>query len=189
MASASRTLSFVALGPCRMAAEVHGGASTGPRTPEGKARVVAAMVEGRRKWVERRHAEGRRFTAGRKGGEAWVTEAMCERARAEAHQLGAGGFTLDRPLVLALLKSAKGDRVSEAKAKTMLDAHERAEADRTLGRLCQSFATCALGRSRAGLATRRQFSRSRKARAGTLTPPRPTRRTDWGATQPLPPPN
>ena len=28
---------------------VHGGASTGPRTPEGKARIVAAMVEGRRK--------------------------------------------------------------------------------------------------------------------------------------------
>jgi hypothetical protein len=29
-----------------------------------------------------------------------------------------------------LLKSAKGDRVSEAKAKAMLDAHEQAEADR-----------------------------------------------------------
>ena len=113
-------------GRCR----VHGGASTGPRSPEGKARVVAAMVEGRRKWVERRRAEGRRFTAGRKGGDAWVTEAMRERARAEAHRLGGGRFTLDRPLVLALLKSAKGDRVSEAKAKAMLDAHEQAEADR-----------------------------------------------------------
>ena len=111
-------------GRCR----VHGGASTGPRTAEGKARVVAAMLEGRRKWVERRRAEGRRFTAGRKGGDAWVTEAMRERARAEAHRLGGGRFTLDRPLVLALLKSAKGDRASEAKA--MLDAHEQAEADR-----------------------------------------------------------
>jgi hypothetical protein len=65
-------------GRCR----VHGGASTGPRTPEGKARVVAAMVKGRRQWVERRRAESRRFTAGRKGGDAWVTEAMRERARA-----------------------------------------------------------------------------------------------------------
>ena len=116
-------------GRCR----VHGGASTGPRTAEGKARVVAAMVEGRRKWVERRRAEGRRFTAGRKGGGAWVTEAMRERARAEARKLGAGRFTLDRPLVLALLKSAKGDRVSEAKAKAMLNAHEQAEADRDRG--------------------------------------------------------
>jgi hypothetical protein len=116
-------------GRCR----VHGGASTGPKSPEGKARVVAAMVEGRRKWVERRRAEGRRFTAGRKGGGAWVTEAMRDRARAEAHWLGGGRFTLDRPLVLALLKSAKGDHVWEAKAKAMLEANEQAEADRDRG--------------------------------------------------------
>ena len=95
---------------------------------------MAAMVEGRRKWVERRRAEGRSFSAGRKGGDAWVTEAMRERARAEAHRLGGGRFTLDRPLVLALLKSAKGDRGWEAKAKAMLDAHEQAEADRDRGR-------------------------------------------------------
>jgi hypothetical protein len=65
---------------CRM----HGGASTGPRTPEGKARVVAAMVEGRRRWVERMKAEGRKFPGGRKAGEAWVTSAMKERRQAEA---------------------------------------------------------------------------------------------------------
>jgi len=113
-------------GRCR----VHGGASTGPKSPEGKARVVAAMIEGRRKWVERRRAEGRRFIPGRKGGDAWVTEAMRERARAEAHRVGRGRFTLDRPLVLALLRSAKGDPAARAKAKAMLDAHEQAEADR-----------------------------------------------------------
>ena len=49
-------------GRCR----VHGGASTGPRTAEGKARVVAAMVEGRRKMIERLHAEGKRAPGGRK---------------------------------------------------------------------------------------------------------------------------
>jgi hypothetical protein len=113
-------------GRCR----VHGGASTGPKTPEGKARVVTAMVEGRRKWVERRRAEGRRFSAGRKTGSAWVTEPMQERARAGAHKLGGGRFRLVTPLVLALLRSAKGDRVWEAKAKAMLEAHEQAEADR-----------------------------------------------------------
>jgi hypothetical protein len=32
---------------------VHGGASTGPRTDAGKARSVAAMVEGRRRWSRR----------------------------------------------------------------------------------------------------------------------------------------
>jgi hypothetical protein len=113
-------------GRCR----VHGGASTGPKSPEGKARVVAAMVEGRRKWVERRHAEGQRFTAGRKGGDEWLTEAMRERARAEAHKLGAGRFTLDRTLTLTLLRSAKGEPVARARAKTMLDAQENAAAER-----------------------------------------------------------
>ena len=82
--------------------------STGPRTPEGKARVVAAMVEGRRKWVARRRAEGRKFPAGRKRGERWVTEPMRELARAEAHRLKGGRFTLDRASTLALLRSANG---------------------------------------------------------------------------------
>src|SRR5690242_2858143 len=35
-------------GRCRF----HGGLSTGPKTPETKARSVAAMQEGRRRWVE-----------------------------------------------------------------------------------------------------------------------------------------
>ena len=103
---------------------VHGGASTGPRTPDGKARVVAAMVEGRRKWVERRRAEGKKFPAGRKRGERWVTEPMRERARGEAHRLKGGRFTLDRGLTLALLRSADGCLESSAKAKAMLDAQE-----------------------------------------------------------------
>jgi hypothetical protein len=42
--------------------------STGPKTPEGKARTVAAMVAGRRRWVERMKAEGRKFPGGRKLG-------------------------------------------------------------------------------------------------------------------------
>ena len=88
------------------------------------------MVEGRRKWVERRRAEGRRFTAGRKGGDAWVTEAMRECAHAEAQNLGAGRFTLDRSLTLALLRSAKGEPHGRARAKAMLDAQERAAIER-----------------------------------------------------------
>ena len=42
--------------------------STGPKTPEGEARVVAAMVAGRRRWVEKTKAEGRKFPGGRKLG-------------------------------------------------------------------------------------------------------------------------
>ena len=60
----------LANGRCRL----HGGVSTGPRTPEGKARVVAAMVEGRRKWIERLHAEGKRAPGGRKLGSKRPTE-------------------------------------------------------------------------------------------------------------------
>jgi hypothetical protein len=105
---------------------VHGGASTGPRTPAGKARVVAAMVAGRRKWVARQHAEWKKFPAGRKRGERWTTEPMRERARAEARKLGAGRFTLDRSLTLVLLRSANGCLESMARAKAMLDAQELA---------------------------------------------------------------
>lgn len=47
---------------CRM----HGGASTGPKTPEGKARAIAAMMQGRRQWVLRMGAEGNKFPCGRK---------------------------------------------------------------------------------------------------------------------------
>src|ERR1700726_5331 len=67
-------------GRCR----VHGGASTGPKSPEGKACVVAAMVAGRRAWAERQRVDGRKFPAGRKRGVEWITEPMRERAQAEA---------------------------------------------------------------------------------------------------------
>jgi hypothetical protein len=115
-------------GRCR----VHGGLSTGPRSPDGKARVIAAMVIGRRKWVALRRAAGKKFPAGRKRGERWVTEPMRERARAEALRLKGGRFTLDHSLTLALLRSAKGDRMREAKAKAMLGAQERAAMERDL---------------------------------------------------------
>jgi hypothetical protein len=174
-------------GRCR----VHDGASTGPKTPEGKVRVVAAMVEGRRKRIERRRAEGRRFTAGRRGGDAWVTEAMRERARAEARRLGGGRFTLDRPLVLAGLRSARGDRVWEAtKAMAMLDAHEQAEADRDRGQAL-SVVRDLRARPIAGWSGRALVQAPHPfAEVGpTLTPPRLTLRPDRGATRPLPPPS
>jgi hypothetical protein len=60
---------------------VHGGASTGPRTDVGKARSVAAMVDGRRRWVEEMKAKGQKFPCGRKPGS--VTGAVRERLQAE----------------------------------------------------------------------------------------------------------
>ena len=52
----------------RTRCKFHGGLSTGPKTPEGKARVIAAMIAGRRRWAERMKAEGRKFPGGRKLG-------------------------------------------------------------------------------------------------------------------------
>jgi hypothetical protein len=73
-------------GSCRC--RMHGGASTGPKTEEGKARSIAALVAGRRRWLESMKAKGEKLTCGRKPGEAWVTPAMkqreFERQRAEA---------------------------------------------------------------------------------------------------------
>src|SRR3984893_6731956 len=52
----------------------HGGMSTGPKTPEGMARVVAAMVAGRRRWIERLKAEGKKIPGGRKPGPRVATK-------------------------------------------------------------------------------------------------------------------
>jgi hypothetical protein len=112
----------MANGRCRF----HGGASTGPKSPEGKAMVVAAMVAGRRAWVERVHAEGGTFKGGRKGGAAWVTEPMRETAQAEARKLTRGWCPPfgpeDHKLVLALLGSAKGSHKARERAITLLRA-------------------------------------------------------------------
>src|SRR5271165_6934967 len=117
-------------GRCRM----HGGASTGPKSREGKARVVAAMVDGRRAWAERVRAKGGKLNSGRKTGAAWVTESMRERALAAARRLGATRFTLDRPLILALLRSANASPEGRARAKALLAASMREEIERECNR-------------------------------------------------------
>ena len=38
--------------PGKTRCRLHGGMSTGARTPEGKARVLAALIEGRQRWLE-----------------------------------------------------------------------------------------------------------------------------------------
>jgi hypothetical protein len=63
---------------CRL----HGGLSTGPRTPEGKARTIAAMVAGRRRLLEKLKAEGMPVPWGRKRGGVNRSAAERELARA-----------------------------------------------------------------------------------------------------------
>jgi hypothetical protein len=49
---------------CRL----HGGLSTGPTTPEGKARTVAALKIGRARWLAKLKSEGKPIPFGRKKG-------------------------------------------------------------------------------------------------------------------------
>jgi hypothetical protein len=63
----------------RTRCRLHGGLSTGAKTPEGKARVLAVLTEGRRRWIEQMKAEGKKFPWGRKPGYRWTTPGMRER--------------------------------------------------------------------------------------------------------------
>src|SRR5215472_18649775 len=47
---------------------LHGGKSTGPRTPEGKAASLAAMLEGRRRRIAELALEGKKINTGQNGG-------------------------------------------------------------------------------------------------------------------------
>jgi hypothetical protein len=64
------------------------------------------MVEGRRPWVERMKAEGKKFPGGRKAGTRWVTPAM--RARAEEEQMSRRQVD-----IIAGLREERRRRVSE----------------------------------------------------------------------------
>lgn len=52
---------------------LHGGKSTGPITPEGKAAVAAAMVAGRRAWIAQLKGEGKKIPGGRKRAPSFPT--------------------------------------------------------------------------------------------------------------------
>ena len=74
--------------PGRTRCRLHGGLSTGAKTPEGKARVLAALIEGRQRWLEEMRAKKdagliARFPGGRKPGHGWVTPRMWQQREME----------------------------------------------------------------------------------------------------------
>jgi hypothetical protein len=99
--------------PGKTRCRLHGGMSTGPTTDDGKARVVSAMVEGRRAWVERMKAEGNKFPGGRKAGVKWVTPKMRARARLVRLARDAEAVETSRQALAGLSLS---DRVADARA-------------------------------------------------------------------------
>ena len=75
--------------PGKTRCRFHGGLSTGALTAEGKARWLAAMHDGWRRWLEKTRAakalgEIDRFPGGRKSGPRWVTPRMRELREIEA---------------------------------------------------------------------------------------------------------
>ena len=54
--------------PGKTRCRLHGGLSTGPKTPEGKARTLAAMLEGRRRRIAELALEGKKINGGHNGG-------------------------------------------------------------------------------------------------------------------------
>src|SRR5215472_12112597 len=53
--------------PGKLRCHLHGGRSTGPRTPEGKARSLAARLEGRRRRIAELALEGKKINGGHNG--------------------------------------------------------------------------------------------------------------------------
>ena len=54
--------------PGKTRCHLHGGRSTGPRTPEGKAASLAARLEGRRRRIAELALEGKKINGGHNGG-------------------------------------------------------------------------------------------------------------------------
>jgi hypothetical protein len=55
--------------PGKLRCHLHGGRSTGPRTPEGKARTLAALREGRARRILLLAAQGKKINTGHNGGQ------------------------------------------------------------------------------------------------------------------------
>src|SRR5260370_27935180 len=70
------TVAVVGQSRGRRRCKIHGGASCGPRTPEGKARSYAAPDAGRAAYLAHLKATGQKRTSGRPKGAKGVTESM-----------------------------------------------------------------------------------------------------------------
>ena len=104
--------------PGRTRCKLHGGLSTGARTPEGKARVLAALIEGRQRWMEEMRRAKKagliaRFPGGRKSGDAWVTPRMRQR-QMETSRWVRRGMTPEQLLLAAQRRRRELRRLNRA---------------------------------------------------------------------------
>jgi hypothetical protein len=144
--------------------------STGARTPEGKARVLAALIEGRRRWMDEMREKKKaglitRFPGGRKPGDQWVTPRMRQREmettrwmrrgmnpeellRAAARRLGASEIEPERSLTLGSGTETGGrfDNAGDAPETTAKTSTVAAIAKLTC--LCMAASCCPLSQTR-----------------------------------------
>ena len=74
----------------------HGGRSTGPTTPDGKARTVAAMKAGRARWLAELKSEGKPIPCGRKKGGRNLPGGEREQIACEKRRLREGRLMLQK---------------------------------------------------------------------------------------------
>ena len=107
--------------PGKRRCHLHGGLSTGPKTPEGKARTLAAMLEGRRRRIAELALEGKKINGGhnggrpRKDGQPVHRKQTRERILEELAAMAAPALTPEQEAMLQRIV-AESDRVQLAAA-------------------------------------------------------------------------
>jgi hypothetical protein len=105
----------------------HGGRSTGPTTPEGKARTAAALKAGRARWLATLKSEGKPIPFGRKKGGRNLPAEEREQIAYEKRGLREGRLILQK---LRAERKARRVREREEERRRMEDhARRKARAD------------------------------------------------------------
>jgi hypothetical protein len=84
---------------------MHGGRSTGPRSPAGMTCAISKMIEGRARWAANLKAKGKRFPNSRKGRHNRTPEERAALAQAKADRAATRRRYSDQQTQLKTLKS------------------------------------------------------------------------------------
>jgi hypothetical protein len=146
--------------PGRARCKLHGGLATGPLSDAGVERSVAAMVAGRRAWLEQLKQEGRKATCGRIPKDAGRQQERADRLRvsqaASKHR--------------RILRRAEQNRLKRA-ARAELQAAERRAEDARIERARRELEQAEAGRRAGSLSPALQLEaelKMRRAQAATI---------------------
>jgi hypothetical protein len=103
---------------------LHGGKSTGPRTPEGKAASLAARLEGRRRRIAQLALEGKKIATGHNGGRPRKDGQPMKRRTTTRQQILAALAAMAPP-DLTPEQEAAARRIAEAAERRIHEADTR----------------------------------------------------------------